>query len=225
MNASSEVHNHHGKWRILIADDHPIVRQGLAALITHEADMEVCGGAESVADALSQVDSVHPDLVVVDISLKDSHGIDLITQIKARDQGIKMLVWSMFDEKLFAERCLRAGAMGYVNKQESIDQVVDAIRRVLQGEIYLSSPMTSRLLHRVSGHNLMEQDPIENLSNRELQVLEMIGQGMTTRQIARKLSLSPKTVETHREKIKTKLNLKNAAELGRRAVQWVLEKR
>ncbi len=211
------------KWRILIVDDHPIVRQGLSALIAHEPDLEVCGGAEDVPDALRQVEQTRPDLVVVDISLKNGHGIDLITEIKERHERVKMLVWSMFDEKLFAERSLRAGALGYVNKQESIDAVVDAIRQVLQGEIYLSSRMTSRLLHRIRGDTALEQDPVENLSNRELQVFEMLGRGLTTQQIARRLCLSPKTVDTHREKIKTKLNLSNAAELSHRAVQWVLE--
>jgi DNA-binding NarL/FixJ family response regulator len=223
MSSTPEAQTGRGKHRILIVDDHPIVRQGLSALIAHEPDLEVCGGAEDVEEALRLVEQTRPDLVVIDVSLKNSHGIDLITEIKARDERIKMLVWSMFDEKLFAERSLRAGAMGYVNKQESIDQVVDAIRQVLRGEVYLSSQMTSRLLHRIAGGAFLEQDPIQNLSDRELQVFEMIGRGMTTQQIARKLQLSPKTIETHREKIKTKLNLRNAAELGRHAVRWVLE--
>jgi DNA-binding NarL/FixJ family response regulator len=211
------------KYKILIVDDHPIVRQGLAALLSHEPDMEVCGGAEDVSEAIQQVEANHPDLVVIDISLKSSHGLELISKVKARDPQIRMLVWSMFDEKVFAERTLRAGAMGYINKQESIDKVVDAIRHVLEGEIYLSQRMTRQLLQRVGKGGLMDEEPIGTLSDRELQVFEMIGRGMTTKQIARNLNLSPKTVESHRENIKMKLDCANAAELSRRAVLWILE--
>ena len=211
------------KYKVLVVDDHPIVRKGLAQLIAHEPDLEMCGGSDNVTDALAQVQSLHPDLVVVDMSLKDSHGLELLAQIKARYDDVRTLVWSMFDEKIYAERALRAGAMGYVNKQESIDHLIDAIRQVLSGEMYLSSRMTRSFLRRVSCGDALEQDPIQTLSNRELEVFEMIGNAMTTQQIARKLNLSPKTVEAHREKIKSKLNLANAAELNRRAVQWVLE--
>jgi len=214
-----------GKKRILIVDDHPIVRQGLAQLIAHESDIEVCGDADSVADALREADSLRPDLVVVDISLKDSHGMELITQLKESHRETKMLVWSMFDEMVFAERVLRAGAMGYINKQESVENVVDAIRHVLRGEIYLSPRMTNHVLTRIGRGESIQQDPINSLTDRELEVFEMIGQGMTTQQIAGHLGLSPKTIETHREKIKAKLDLRNAAELSRRAVQWVLEQK
>jgi DNA-binding NarL/FixJ family response regulator len=223
MNSSTEARRMAGKHKVFIVDDHPIVREGLAQLIAHEPDMEVCGGAEDVSEALERVTAARPDLVVVDISLKESHGIDLIVRLKDRHEGIKMLVWSMFDEKLFAERALRAGAVGYISKQESTDQVVDAIRQVLRGEIYLSPPMTSRLLLRMRRGAASAEDPVAGLSNRELAVFEMIGEGMTTQQIARKLHRSPKTIEAHREKIKRKLSLANAAELNRRAVQWVLE--
>ena len=211
--------------RILIVDDHPIVRKGLAQLLAHEPDMEVCNGAESVNEALELVRACQPDLVVVDISLRDSHGIDLIVEIKAAYPRVKMLVWSMFDEKVFAERALRAGASGYINKQESVERVVDAIRQVLAGEMYLSPRMTNLFLRRVGAGQALEEDPIGQLSNREIEVFEMIGKGLTTRLIARKLKLSPKTIESHREKIKAKLGLKNAAELARRAIQWVLENR
>lgn len=212
-----------GKLRILVVDDHPIVRKGLAQLIAHEPDIEMVGGADNVADALRQVADLHPDLVVVDMSLKDSHGLELLAQIKAQFVDVRTLVWSMFDEKIYAERALRAGAMGYVNKQESNSQLLAAIRQVLAGELYLSSQMTRTLLRRVRGGDLLGEDPVQTLSNRELEVFEMIGNAMTTQQIARKLKLSPKTVEAHREKIKSKLKLSNAAELNRRAVQWVLE--
>ncbi len=211
------------KLRILVVDDHPIVRKGLAQLIAHEPDIEMVGGADNVVDALRQVADLHPDLVVVDMSLKDSHGLELLAQIKAQFVDVRTLVWSMFEEKIYAERALRAGAMGYVNKQESNSQLLAAIRQVLAGELYLSSQMTRTLLRRVRGGDLLAEDPVQTLSNRELEVFEMIGNAMTTQQIARKLKLSPKTVEAHREKIKSKFKLANAAELNRRAVQWVLE--
>ncbi len=162
-------------------------------------------------------------MVVVDLTLKSGHGLELIQEIKARNDRIKMLVSSMHDESLFAERALRAGAAGYVSKQESPDKIIDAVRQVLRGEIYLSTRMASRLLHRVTTGEPLEEHPIQSLSDRELAVFEMVGQGLTTKQIARKLDLSHKTIETHREKIKTKLNLRNSTELSRHATQWVLE--
>jgi DNA-binding NarL/FixJ family response regulator len=213
------------KYRVLIVDDHPIVRRGLADLIDHQTDLEVCGEAADVGEALQIAEATHPDVIVVDLALKSGHGIELVEQIKARHDGIKMLVSSMHDEMLFAERTLRAGAMGYIAKQEPTENLLEAIHQVLRGEIYLSPRMSSRLLHHVVGGKALEEDPIASLSNRELEVFEMIGQGLTIQQIAAKLQLSPKTIETHREKIKGKLNLKNSAELGRRAVQWVLENR
>ncbi len=210
--------------RVVLVDDHPLVRRGLADVIAREADLEVCGEAADVAEGMEVVERTNPDLVVVDLSLKSGHGIDLIEQIRARSDRTKILVSSMHDETLFAERVLRAGAMGYVTKQESPDTLLAAIRQVLRNEVYLSPRMTSRLLHRAVSPGGTTADPLERLSNREIEVFEMIGQGLTTQQVARRLKLSPKTVETHREKIKQKLNLKNSAELGRRAVQWVLER-
>jgi DNA-binding NarL/FixJ family response regulator len=211
------------KYRVLIVDDHPIVRRGLAQLVAHEPDIEVCGGADTASYGLRQVEAVRPDLVVVDISLRDSNGIELISQIKARFSEVRTLVWSMFDERVFAERALRAGAMGYISKQEPIEEVVAAIRRVLRGDMYLSQEMTNALLRRVGGGKPLEEDPMRSLTERELEVFQMIGEGMSMQQIARILHLSVKTVETHREKIKAKLNVRTAVELGRRAVQWVLE--
>jgi len=211
--------------RVLIVDDHPVVRRGLAELINDEPDLEVCGEACDASDALRQVEVKHPDVVVVDISLQSGNGIELIQQIKERDDRIKTLVSSMHDESLFAERALRAGAMGYLNKQEPTEKVIDAIREVINGQVYLSSKMANRLLQSVVGGETLDQDPIGSLSNRELEVFELIGQGLTTKKIAGRLHLSPKTIETHREKIKTKLNLSNSTELSRRAVQWVLEHR
>jgi DNA-binding NarL/FixJ family response regulator len=211
------------KYRILVVDDHPIVRRGLRELVADETDLEICGEAEDVTQALQQIDATCPDVVIVDLTLKSGHGLELIQEIKARGELTKMLVSSMHDESLFAERALRAGAAGYISKQESPEKIIDAMRCVLRGEIYLSSRMSNRLLHRLSAGEPLEKDPIENFSDRELQVFEMIGRGLTTKQIARELELSHKTVETHREKIKSKLNLKTGAELSRHATQWVLE--
>jgi DNA-binding NarL/FixJ family response regulator len=214
-----------GKRRVLIVDDHPLVRRGIAELISREADLEVCGEAADSCEALQQIKSQQPDVVVVDLSLRGGHGIELIEQVKQTGGATKMVVLSVYDEALFAERALRAGAMGYVNKQEPHDHLIDAIHEVLRGQIYLSAAMSSRLLHSVVGGQPLNHDPIKTLSNRELEIFEMIGDGMATKKIAGKLQLSSKTIESHREKIKMKLNLSNSAELNRRAVQWVLEKR
>lgn len=212
------------KHRVLLVDDHPLVRRGLADVIAREPDLETCGEAGDVQEALREIERAKPDIVVVDLTLKSGHGIELIERIKSRDPRLKTLVSSMHDETLYAERVLRAGAMGYVTKQEPPEVLVQAIRQVLRGDVYLSSRMTTRLLHRVSGSSSAHEDPVQGLSNRELEVYEMIGQGITIQQIAARLHLSPKTVETHREKIKQKLNLKSSAELGRQAFQWVLER-
>ena len=210
-------------FRILIVDDHPMVREGLIARISRHSDLEVCGEAADIPEALVQLKEAIPDLVIVDISLKAGSGIDLIKQIKAQHEGTKMLVASMYDESLYAERALRAGAMGYINKQEMAEKVILAIRRVLSGKMYLSPQMTDRILHRALGGGDAEGSPVGSLSDRELEIFGLIGQGRTTREIAGELHLSIKTVETHRENIKAKLNVKNSAELGRHAVQWVLE--
>jgi DNA-binding NarL/FixJ family response regulator len=208
--------------KVLIVDDHPIVRQGLMRLLAQESDLQAYEGADNVADAFRQVQEIHPALVLVDVSLKDSHGIELISQIKDFDENIKMLVWSMFDEKIYAERTVRAGAMGYISKQEPIENVIEAIRHVLDGNMYLSPHMTNNLLRRLGGGDL-ERDPIADLSNREIEVFQLLGRGITTKAIAKKLGVSPKTIEAHRERIKSKLNLKNASELNCQAVQWVLK--
>lgn len=221
MNYGNEIESK--KYRILVVDDHPIVRRGLRELVADEPDLAICGEAEDVAQALQQVEETRPDVVIVDLTLKDGHGLELIQQIKARNRHIKMLVSSMHDESLFAERALRAGAAGYISKQEPPEKILAAMRQVLRGEIYLSSWMSTRLLHRITSGEALNASPIESLSDRELEVFQMIGQGLSTKQIAKKLELSHKTIETHREKIKAKLNLKNSTELGRHATQWVLE--
>jgi len=210
--------------RVLLVDDHALVRRGLADLVGDEPDLEVCGEAADAAEALARVAELCPDVVVVDLSLKTGHGLDLIKRLRARDDGPKVLVLSMHDEALFAERALRAGALGYVNKQEAPAKVVEALRQVLAGKVYLSGTMTERLLKRAAGGaETGGRLPSETLSDRELTVFDMIGQGLATREIAERLHLSIKTVETYREHIKAKLGLKNSAELGRHAAQWVLE--
>jgi DNA-binding NarL/FixJ family response regulator len=210
------------KRKVLIVDDHPIVRRGLAELIAMEPDLIVCGEAADMTEAIQQIETNCPDVAIVDMSLKDGHGLELIEHVKANYESVKMLVSSMHDEMLFAERSLRAGALGYIPKHEATETLLDAIRQVLRGEIYLTSRMSNRLMHNIVSKS-MDVDPVKTLSNREVEVFEMIGQGLTTQQIARKLKLSAKTIETHREKIKGKLDLKNSAELNRRAIQWVLE--
>ena len=211
-------------YKVLLVDDHPIVRHGLTQLIDQAEDLEVCGEAASSAEALQLMRETDPEVVVIDISLGGGNGLELIKQIKAQGSDARMLVSSMHDELLYAERSLRAGAMGYINKIESTDKVVDAIHSILKGRIYLSGPMTERVLQRMMRSEPEPgSSPIDALSDRELEVFEMIGHGQTTRQIAKKLHLSPKTIETHREHIKTKLHLENNNELVRQAVQWALE--
>jgi DNA-binding NarL/FixJ family response regulator len=211
--------------KVLVVDDHPIVRHGLAQLISREPDLEVCGEATNISGALRQVETNPPDVAVIDISLDGDNGIELVEEIKAKWPAVKILVSSIHDERVFAGRALRAGAMGYICKREDLGKLVAAIHQILRGEIYLSPDMTTRLLRRAAVGQSLDRDPVETLSNRELQVFEMIGQGMTTVQIARKLDVSPKTIESHRKQIKAKLNLQNSAQLTRSAFQWVQEGR
>lgn len=222
--AKAAVRAHRPAARIMIVDDHPLVRKALAELISSEPNLEVAGEAGDVADALQQLDSCHPDLVIIDISLAKGNGLELIKQIKARDPEIKMLVSSMHDESLYAERALRAGAKGYINKQAAMDQVIEAVRQILRGGIFLSSRMSGRMLDRIiGGRGEPSLSPIETLSDRELEVFQLIGRGLTTRDIAARIHLSTKTVETYRQHIKAKLKLKNSNELVQRAVTWILE--
>ena len=208
--------------RILIVDDHPLVRTGFAQLIGDCPDLEVCGEAGDMAEALKQVDATHPDLAIIDLSLAGGSGLDLIERIKSRNKDILMLVASMHDETLYAERVLAAGARGYVNKQEAQDRIIQAIRHVLAGKVYLSQQMTDRLLSGMVDAGSEKRD-IDNLSNRELQVFELIGQGVATGQMAEQLNLSAKTIETHQAHIKKKLGLGSAHELTQRAIRWVME--
>jgi DNA-binding NarL/FixJ family response regulator len=189
--------------RILIVEDHPLTRQGLNALISSQPDFEVCGEADEVGDAIRRVAAELPDLCVIDLRLGQGSGLELIKQIKARFPEVKILVSSMHDESLFAERVLRAGANGFISKGESVDEVVLAMRQVLGGKVYLSSKMTEQVLGQVAGRGPgASEDNIDDLSNRELEVFQLIGQGLGTRQIAEQLHLSIKTIETYRESIK-----------------------
>jgi len=212
------------KSSVVIVDDHPIVRKGLAELINQEEDFEVCGEAEDEGGAIGVIESRRPDVAIVDISLKGGSGLDLIKSVKTRFPEVTVLVLSMHDETLYAERVLRAGARGYIMKQVAPDRVVLALRQVLQGKIYVSDAVAARMLHQfVEGRAAAGGSPLDRLSNRELEVFQLIGRGNTTRQIAEKLRLSVKTVESHREHIKEKLSLPNAPELIRHAVQWLQE--
>jgi DNA-binding NarL/FixJ family response regulator len=212
-----------GRARVMVVDDHPIFRRGLRELIEDERDLVVCAEAADAGEALRLVKAHHPDVAVVDLSLKGGHGLDLIEQIREHDQQIRVLVCSVHPESHFAERVLHAGAMGYLSKQEAADKLIEAIRQILGGEIYVSAPIAKRLLHSLVGGKRAGQSPIESLTNREMQIFEMIGRGLTTKQIARELLLSPKTVEAHREKIKTKLSLPNSVQLSYFAFHWVHE--
>lgn len=209
--------------RVLVVDDHPLMRQGFGQLIDRQHDLQMCGEASNINEALAQVRQMNPDLIVIDISLKDGNGLELIKQLKSQNGELKMIAVSMHDEALFAERALHAGALGYVNKEESPDVLLEAIRQVLRGKIFLSGCMTDRILSRAAGNNHgLQESPLASLSDRELEVFELIGKGFSTRHIAEKLHLSSKTVDTYRQNIKTKLKLQSAAELTIRAAQWTM---
>jgi DNA-binding NarL/FixJ family response regulator len=207
--------------RILLVDDHAIVREGFAEIINSKPDLEVCGQASAAGRALEAVSRLKPDLVVVDLSLQGGSGLELIKQIKSLHPRLPMLVLSMHDEALYAERCLRAGALGYVMKQEEAETVMQAVRSVLRGEVHVSETVRGRMLHTLVGRqSAADQTGISRLSDREIEVFLLIGEGCTTRQIAQKLRVSLSTVETHRAHIKEKLNLRNAVELMHAAVEW-----
>jgi DNA-binding NarL/FixJ family response regulator len=210
------------KRRVLIVDDHPIVQHGLTQLINQEPDLIVCSTASSSPEALTAVSEDCPDLVLADISIEGSNGIELAKTIHRMKPKLPILMLSMHDEAIYAERALRAGAKGYLMKQEAADTVVKALRTVLSGECYLSERMKSQMLAGMtaSPHAKAERIGVERLSDREIEVFGLIGQGMSTRQIAQKLHLSVKTVETHCQRIKTKLNLEGATQLMHYAVHW-----
>jgi DNA-binding NarL/FixJ family response regulator len=211
--------------RVLIVDDHPAVREALALRIDRQADLEVCGEAADLSEALRLIAETRPDVAVIDITLKTANGIDLIKRIRDRNDHVRILVWSMHSEALYAERALRAGALGYVNKDQATDRIVEAIRRVLAGKVYLSEAMTERMLQLAVGATREEvtRSPLDVLADRELEVFRLIGEGVKTAEIAERLHLSVKTVETYRDRIRQKLDLSDGTKLAHYATQWVLE--
>ncbi|MBI5758116.1 MAG: response regulator transcription factor [Planctomycetales bacterium] len=226
MTMSKRTTSHSGGIaKVLIVDDHPSVREGLALRISRQPGLKVCGEAANVADALALIATTHPDVAVIDISLKDGNGIDLIKRIKSRGDPVRMLVCSMHSDALYAERAIRAGALGYISKEHATDKIIEAIQRVLDGKLYVSEHVAETLLHHAlvgesqpAGHS-----PVELLSDRELEAFGLLGQGLDTHQIAARMHVSPKTIETYRVRIKEKLHVTSVPELIRRAVEWSLE--
>src|SRR5205807_3543511 len=201
---------------------HAVVRYGISQIINREADLVVCGEEEDASKALTAIETLKPNLVIADISLKDSSGLELMRNIKAQHSGMPVLVVSTHDESIYAEIAFRAGALGYLMKEEALEKVVTAIRRVLSGAIYVSDTLAARMLQRqVRGQTDINQSPVKSLSDREMEVFQLIGQWKKTREIADELHLSIKTIEYYREQIKRKLNLKSASELTHYATSWV----
>jgi DNA-binding NarL/FixJ family response regulator len=210
-----------GKKKVLVVDDHPIVRQGLTLLINQEADLTVCGVAEEMHSGLRAIQTDRPDIVILDISLTGPDGLETLKNIRINSPHLPVLILSMHDESIYAERALRAGANGYIMKQEATEKVLVALRRILSGEIYVSDRISNNMLqHYVRGANLSEHSSLAELTNRELEVFRLIGDGHGTRQIADVLHLSVKTVESYQAHIKEKLSLRSARELVQHAIQW-----
>lgn len=208
--------------RVLLVDDHPIVRKGLRRLIENHAGLEVCAEAEGVRGARDAIRAHRPDIVVVDLSLKDGDGIELVKEVHAHHPGLPLLVLSMHDESVYAERLLAAGASGYIMKQAASELFIQALEEVLAGRTYTSDAVNARLLHKTAAAGVGNgSKATDALSNRELQILEMIGRGLSSRQVAESLNLSIKTIEAHRQRIKRKLKLKTGAQLVNFAVTWV----
>jgi DNA-binding NarL/FixJ family response regulator len=208
--------------RILIVDDHPIVRDGLITLINHESDLNVCGEAEEPQQALQAISELKPDVVIVDITLKGSDGIELTKSIKARSPGLPVIVLSIHDESIYAERALRAGAQGYLMKEVVSERIITAIRTVLIGEIYVSNAISKRMLRKLTGGKVDTiSAPMDSLSDREFEAFRLIGQGYKVSKIAKRMHISVKTVETYRARIKEKLSLADADELLQYAIKWV----
>jgi DNA-binding NarL/FixJ family response regulator len=210
---------------VLIVDDHPIVREGISKLIDREHDMSVCGEAEDVIEALQHIEEKHPDVVVVDLSLKDSDGLDLVHDVRNRWPDILVLVLSMHDERYYANRALRAGAKGYLMKDEAPKKVVKAIRTILDGGVYVSEAFTLEQLQRLAGGSGNQGSSIDRLTDREIQVFRLYGEGLSNKEVAQQLSLSHKTVESHIERIKHKLDVKSGRELLKMAIEFSLRSR
>ena len=209
------------KARILVVDDHPLVREGLVGLIAQQSDMIACGEASTAREAMAAVTEHKPDLVILDLRLRGADGLELIKSFKAQIPELRILILSQYDAPLYAERALRAGAMGYVIKEQAPDEVLGAIRTVLAGQVYLARGIAALLLHKFVGTGpRAAQGGLQRLTDRELHVLQLLGAGMSTRQIAEELSLSFKTIETHRENLKRKLGLQTASALVHYATNW-----
>ncbi len=220
LKKNQDQHNQN-KTQVLIVDDHPVVRDGLTTIINHEPDMNVCGEADDAYQALKTVAELKPDVVVTDISLKRSDGIELTKSLKARHPKVSVIVLSVHDESVYAGRALLAGAQGYLMKDAVSDNIIKAIRTVLSGEIYVSSTLSKKFLHTIAQDKAgTTKTPIEGLSDREFEIFRLIGEGYKASQIAEQLHLSTKTIETYRSRMKEKLNLPNAAELLRYAIKW-----
>lgn len=225
MSANPSRSGSKNKTSVLLVDDHPIVRRGIADVINSESDLGVVAEAGNMQDALSLIQKQQPGMVIVDVSLDGNNGIELMKNLSSRWPNLPILAYSMHDESIYAERALRAGAKGYVMKQAPPETLIAAIRQILKGKIYLSEPMSDRLLGKLVGVGSSASavaSPIDRLSDRELEVLQLLGKGLGTAQIADKLCLSVKTVETYREHLKQKLNLANGQELLRYAIEWSL---
>src|SRR3984885_4871946 len=214
------------KKTVLVVDDHPLMRQGLALLINQQQDMQVCGEAEEVQAAVHAIARLHPDIVILDISLSGPDGLELLKSVRVTNPGLPVLILSMHDEAIYAERALRARANGYIMKQEATEKVLVAVRRILNGEVYLSERMSNKMLQQyIGGAPPMIQSRIASLSDRELEVFRRIGEGRATREIAEELHLSVKTVETYQAHIKEKLALRSGRELIQHAIQWKISER
>ena len=213
--------NNENKTQILIVDDHPVVREGLTTIINHEKNLNICGEADDAHEALKAVTELKPDVVIADISLKNSDGIELTKNIKAIHPKLPVIVLSVHDESVYAERALLAGAKAYLMKDAVSENIVTAIRTVLSGEIYVSNTISKKFLHKIARDKTgTTKTPIEKLSDREFEVFRLIGEGLKASQIAMQLHLSTKTIETYRSRIKEKLNLPNAAELLQYSIKW-----
>jgi DNA-binding NarL/FixJ family response regulator len=223
MNAKAQLDVQAKKYRVLLVDDHPIVRQGLALLIDREADLCVCGEADGAHSAFGAIDTLRPDIVLLDISLNGPDGLEVLKELRMKSGSLPVLILSMHDESIYAERAMRAGANGYIMKQEATEKVLIAIRRILQGDVYLSDRLTTTMLQQyVRGGAHTKSSPLLNLTDRELEVFRLIGEGHGTRQIADELHLSVKTIESYQAHIKEKLALRNARELVQHAIEWTV---
>lgn len=212
------------KWTVFVVEDHPIMRDGISQLIAQQPDLEVCGGASGGPEALEALKTSAPDLLLVDISLPGMDGIELIKAVKKRTADLPMLVLSMHEEALYAERAIRAGAKGYVMKHASPGALLEAIRKVLAGKVFLSPAMTDKLLEKAAGAGPAgSESPVAALSDRELEIFKLVGRGLRTQRISAELNLSVKTVETYYSRIKQKLNLRDAAELLQMAIAWTAD--